>query len=119
MARQVSYDKMCHMKMALVLLSCSTLLGGCEAGRQEAAPDFGAAHVARSMAAAEAICVEAGYEDLDACATAPRETAAKARLSILSARALEQSYRKYCAVDLGAQRCDDMLMSAYLSAQAR
>lgn len=71
------------------------------------------------MATAEAVCIEAGYEDLDACANAPRETAAKARLAVLTAREAEQSYRKYCAEDLGTQRCDDMLMSAYLSVQAR
>ena len=109
---------MCRMKSTALILSFA-MLCGCDAARQISGDDFGAANAARAMASAQDQCSEAGYEDLASCAEAPRETAAAVRLAALTAQEAERMFRTYCGEEIGAQKCGDMLMSAYVSAQSR
>lgn len=109
---------MCRMKSAALILSFA-LLCGCDVARQVAGDDFGAANAARAIASAQDECTEAGYEDLSTCSEAPRETASKVRRAALTAIEVERMYRAYCGEAIGSRKCDDMLMSAYVSAQAR
>jgi hypothetical protein len=108
---------MCRMKSAAIILSFS-LLCGCDAARQISGDDFGAANAARAMASAQDQCSDAGYEDLASCAEAPRETSAAVRIAALTAQEAERMFRTYCTEELGSQKCGDMLMSAYVSAQS-
>jgi hypothetical protein len=111
-------DKMCRMRSAALILSFS-LLCGCDAARQIAGDDFGAANAARAIASAQDECTAAGYEDLPTCSEAPRETASKVRRAALTAIEVERMYSTHCAEAIGSQKCNDMLMSAYFSAQSR
>lgn len=111
---------MCHMRLAFfIALSFAVLLCGCMPPHEGSADDFGAGQAAKALAQAQALCLKGGYEDLPACAQAPPETARALRLAALTALDMEQTFRRLCADDLGSQKCDDMLMSAYLSVQAR
>jgi hypothetical protein len=97
------------------------LLAGCTPGATEHAgtpSDFGAAIVASALASAMKECSLAGYEDLATCIEAPMAIAGGARRAALVAQDMSLTYAAACGESLGAQRCDDMLMSAYVSAQA-
>jgi hypothetical protein len=106
---------MCRMKAAVLILSFA-MLCGCDAARQISGDDFGAANAARAIASAQDECTEAGYEDLPTCSEAP---AGKIRRTALTAIEVERMYRTYCGEAIGAQKCGDMFMSAYVSAQSR
>ena len=109
---------MCRMKAAAIILSFA-MLCGCDAARQISGDDFGAANAARAIVTAQDECSEAGYEDLPTCSEAPRETANKVRRAALTAIEVERMYSTHCAEAIGSQKCNDMLMSAYVSAQSR
>lgn len=101
------------MSHAVALLACAMLLTACNGGPKGNTNDFGAAQTARSTVAADRICEAAGFEDLQSCADSPdRDT----RLAAKIALDMTSDYRHLCADEIGRDRCDDMLMSAYLTA---
>ena len=101
--------------MRALLVSVALVLLGCGERPQQPADDFGAAAIARAAVQAMDLCSKAGFDDVYSCADAP---VTQTRRAALSVQEMERTYSRVCAQDLGAERCNAMLMSALASAAA-
>jgi hypothetical protein len=77
-------------------------------------PDFGAAQLAYAGVAAERACAAAGFEDLPSCTGSTVQDARRGAKAVID---MEATYLKACSADLGRDKCDEMLTSAYLVAK--
>lgn len=101
------------MTRAAALLAC-LVLAACGQDKMKAAEDFGAAQTARAAVAAEQACAKDGFEDLPSCTESQSQDVRRGAKTALE---MADVYRHACAGDLGLDRCDNMLMSAYYSAK--
>lgn len=98
----------------LIIFAAAVALCGCGEQPKETTADFGAAKAARIAVDAESACDAAGFADLASCADASGQDARRRAKVALSMAA---TYTRLCAAELGRDRCDDMLMSAYFVAK--
>jgi hypothetical protein len=100
--------------MRSLLIIAAIALCGCGDKQPEDVSDFGAAQLARATVTAERACAAAGFDDLPSCTEAPAQAL---RRGAKTAIEMEATYSRLCSADLGRNKCDDVLMSAYFVAK--